>query len=85
MLDVAAALGRGLGKEIEPEIRNEFRAGDIRHCYADISLARDVLGFEPAVGFEAGMEELAGWLAGQTAEDRGADATADLANRGLTR
>ncbi len=85
VLDVASALSAGLGKELEPEIRNEFRAGDIRHCFADVSRARDLLGFEPGVEFLEGTAELAGWLAGQDANDRVADATDQLARRGLTR
>jgi dTDP-L-rhamnose 4-epimerase len=82
---VGEVLARELGVDAAPEIRNEFRAGDIRHCIADITRARAELGFEPRVSFEDGMHELAGWLAGQTAEDRIAAATADLASRGLTR
>ncbi len=64
VLDVASALGAGLGKQLEPEIRNEFRAGDIRHCYADIARSRSLLGFEPRVVFAEGAAELAAWLAG---------------------
>jgi dTDP-L-rhamnose 4-epimerase len=84
VLDVAAALARGLGVEIEPEIRSEFRAGDVRHCFPDISLARRGLGFEPSVGFDEGMAELVGWLAGEQAEDHVPRATEELRARGLT-
>jgi dTDP-L-rhamnose 4-epimerase len=73
-----------LDGQIEPEITGEYRAGDIRHCYADIAAARDGLGFTPEVTFEAGLSELAFWLEGQTAEDRGPEARAQLAARGLT-
>jgi dTDP-L-rhamnose 4-epimerase len=66
-------------------VNGKYRAGDIRHCFADITLARELLGFEPQVELEDGMRELAGWLETQTAEDRVADATAELAARGLTR
>jgi dTDP-L-rhamnose 4-epimerase len=83
--EVAEVLARELGRDIEPEVRNEYRAGDIRHCVADPSRAREELSFEATVSFEAGMRELAGWLAGQTARDLVAQATADLAARGLTR
>ena len=84
VLDVAQVLGRELGVEVEPEIRNVFRAGDIRHCFADISLADDLLDYAPAVTFDDGMRELVGWLAGSTAVDRVEDATAALEERGLT-
>jgi dTDP-L-rhamnose 4-epimerase len=82
---VAAVLANELGVAVEPEIRNDFRAGDIRHCIADIECARRELGYEPEVCFADGMRELSGWLAEQTAEDHVAEATADLVRRGLTR
>jgi dTDP-L-rhamnose 4-epimerase len=84
VLDVAAALARGLDVDIEPEVLGEYRAGDVRHCFPDVSAARRELGFEPAVGFEEGMRELAGWLAGEEAEDHVPHATAELRARGLT-
>jgi dTDP-L-rhamnose 4-epimerase len=82
--EVAERTIRAIGyPELEPEITGNYRAGDIRHCFADISLARQVLGWEPQVTLEAGLEELAGWLDGQTAIDRGMEARAELAARGL--
>jgi dTDP-L-rhamnose 4-epimerase len=75
---------RAIGRDdMEPEITGRYRVGDIRHCFADISLARDVLGWEPRVSFEAGLEDLAKWLDGQTAVDRGLEARAELAAQGL--
>jgi dTDP-L-rhamnose 4-epimerase len=71
--------------EIEPEVTGKFRAGDIRHCFADITLARRLLGYEPAVALEEGIAELAEWLETQTAVDRVDDATAELVSRGLAR
>ena len=85
VLEVARTLARALGRPIEPEVAGRYRAGDIRHCYADITRARRLLGFEPEVAFEAGMGELAAWVAGQAAEDRWAEAAAELERRGLTR
>jgi dTDP-L-rhamnose 4-epimerase len=78
---MAAAVNR---EEIEPEITGKYRTGDIRHCFADISLARRVLGYTPEVEFEEGLEDLAEWLAGEVAIDRVAEARAELAARGLT-
>ena len=69
MLEVGRELARGLGKQIEPEIVSKFRAGDIRHCFADITLARKLLGYEPQVRFAEGMRELLGWVATQQATD----------------
>ena len=83
VLRVAEVLARELGVGVEPELRQEYRAGDIRHCYGDISLARQELGYEPRVTFDDGMSELAEWLADQEAEDRVEEATAALVERGL--
>ena len=83
--DVAAALGATLAPELEPERTEQFRAGDIRHCVSDPTMAEAVLGFRASIAFEDGMRELAGWLEGQTAEDRVDAATQELVERGLAR
>ncbi|MCL2449813.1 MAG: NAD-dependent epimerase/dehydratase family protein, partial [Polyangiaceae bacterium] len=77
---VAAAVGRaGLG----PELTGSHRVGDIRHCFADIACAEELLGYRPAVDFDAGLRELAEWLRGQPALDRVGQARAELESRGL--
>jgi dTDP-L-rhamnose 4-epimerase len=82
--EVAERMARVLGREQTPaEITGKYRVGDIRHCYADISRARRVLGYAPRVSFEDGLVELAGWLEGQVAHDRVAEAGAELDARGL--
>jgi dTDP-L-rhamnose 4-epimerase len=85
VIEVARVIARGLGKEIEPEIVNEYRAGDIRHCYADTQLANELLGFRAEISFETGMQELLAWLEGQEAADSVDAARAALAARGLAR
>jgi len=84
VVEVAELLGNVLGKQMEPDICGKYRVGDIRHCYADITVARQVLGYEPRVTLEDGIIELAEWLEGQVAYDRVAEASAELAARGLT-
>jgi dTDP-L-rhamnose 4-epimerase len=85
VLEVAERMSKVMGKTfIEPQITTRYRAGDIRHCFADISLARRVLGYEPRVSFEEGLAELTEWLEGQVAVDRVAQASAELSARGLT-
>jgi dTDP-L-rhamnose 4-epimerase len=82
--EVAERLGAVLGRSrIAPEITGNYRVGDIRHCFADISRARELLGYEPQVSFDAGLEELADWLDRQAAEDRVEAARAELHARGL--
>ena len=85
IVEVAQVIARGLGKELEPEIVNEFRAGDIRHCYAETQLANELLGFRAEIPFEAGMAELLRWLEGQEAADSVDAAREALVARGLAR
>lgn len=83
--DIARRVAVVLGKDdIEPEITGKYRAGDIRHCYADTSLAREVLGYEPQVTLEDGLEDLTEWVEDQRPIDRVDQASAELATRGLT-
>jgi dTDP-L-rhamnose 4-epimerase len=83
--EIAARLAEVMGKaHLQTQITGQYRVGDIRHCYADISLAKQILGFYPQVDFNSGLLELAGWLEGQIACDRVNEASAELAARGLT-
>jgi dTDP-L-rhamnose 4-epimerase len=82
--EVAAALIEALGSGIFPELTGKYRAGDIRHCFADISAAKKHLGYEPQVRFADGIRDLVGWLRLQQPEDRAVEAVAQLSNFGLT-
>lgn len=70
VLQIARELARLLNKPIEPEILQNFRAGDIRHCFADTSLAAQLLGYTATCGFSDGIAETVSWLCKQTPEDR---------------
>jgi dTDP-L-rhamnose 4-epimerase len=85
VVEVARTIARGLGKELEPEVVGKYRAGDIRHCYADPTLAEQLLGFRAEIPFETGMQDLLRWLEGQEAEDSVDAASEALAARGLAR
>lgn len=54
LLDLVAALNRALGTDLEP-VFDPPRAGDVRDSLADVSLARKLLGYEPAVDFDEGL------------------------------
>jgi dTDP-L-rhamnose 4-epimerase len=83
--ELAQRIATVMGKEhIEPQITGKYRVGDVRHCFADISLARRVLGYEPRVSLEDGLTELVTWLEGQVAEDHSEETSAELTARGLT-
>jgi dTDP-L-rhamnose 4-epimerase len=85
ILEVGHTIAHGLGKEIEPEIAEQYRAGDIRHCYADTRLAEELLGFRAEIGFEDGMRDLLAWLEGRQAVDAVDAAREALVARGLAR
>jgi dTDP-L-rhamnose 4-epimerase len=85
VLEVAERLASAVGREdVAPEITQRYRVGDIRHCFADVSKARRILGYHPRVSFEQGLGELATWLEGRIAHDRVGEASAELAARGLS-
>jgi len=82
---VAKMLSDGLGKKVPAQIVGKFREGDIRHCVADISKARKLIGFEPAMKLEKGVPELLAWVKMQQASDGTAKATQELESRNLVR
>ena len=55
-------------QDLAPTVTGTYRVGDIRHCIADISRAREVLGYEPEVSLEAGLLDLAAWVEAEIAE-----------------
>lgn len=69
--------------EIEPTITCQFRRGDVRHCTADLTRARQLLGFEPRVTWEEGLAELVRWCREAFAADRFDQAEQELRARGL--
>jgi dTDP-L-rhamnose 4-epimerase len=83
VMEVATILARYLGKDIDPAVVGKFREGDIRHCYADTSKARDVLGFRASVSFEDGVKDLCEWAHDERPRDGTERAIGELAARGL--
>jgi dTDP-L-rhamnose 4-epimerase len=81
---VASLLSQHLtGGEVKPQIQHQFRAGDIRHCYADLSKAKSMLGFEPTISLEQGLADLLSWVRQQTAQDHFHQAEGELASKAL--
>jgi len=83
ILEIARTLGQLYGISVEPQLTKKFRAGDIRHCVADVSRLR-VLGFAPSVTLEQGLRDLVAWGQQVEAEDRVETAAQELEARGLT-
>jgi len=63
LLDLVDVINRILGTSIEPAFE-PARPGDVKHSQADISKAREIIGFEPKVGFVEGLERLISWTRG---------------------
>ena len=86
IVEVAEQMAHALGiDDLPPEITGKYRTGDIRHCFADISLAREELDYRPKVSLAEGLESLVDWMLGQRAFDRVEAARAELELRGLQR
>lgn len=83
IVEVAKLVGRALGSDVEPEILHKARSGDIRHCFSDISRARDRLDFEPKAFLEDSLEEFAAWVRTEQAADRSDEMQVQLETRGL--
>jgi len=81
---VAGALAETMGTQVSAEITGRYRAGDVRHCFADISAARRLLGYQPKFSFSQGVRELVAWLCEQTAVDKVQEAAQELDQYGLT-
>lgn len=83
VIEIAQKLGRLYGKDIAPEILGKFRAGDIRHCYGDITKIQKKIGFKPEVDLEKGLGELIRWVESEPATDAFAASRKELEDKGL--
>lgn len=83
ILDVAQTLAKVIGKAARLEDRGEFRVGDIHFCYADQTRARQLLGIEPQVSLEAGLQEFVAWARGQQSVDLYQKTVDELQRHGL--
>lgn len=66
VLTVARSLIDAYGTDVPVRVSGNFRLGDIRDNYADITQARQLLGFEPKVDFATGIRRFAAWVDQQT-------------------
>lgn len=69
VLTVANTLCEKYGIQVPITISGNYRLGDIRHNYADISLARRILGFEPKFSFVDGIAQFCKWVDKQEVQD----------------
>lgn len=86
VMHVAEILHDTLGSRSELNVTGDFRAGDIRHCYADLQRARELLGFEPRIGIEEGLTRFCDWVKTQPiVADQSERAMGELTKFGLGR
>lgn len=62
VLTVAQTLCKHYGIEVPLTVSGNYRLGDIRHNYADITLAKQILGFKPKWTFDAGIKQFTDWV-----------------------
>jgi dTDP-L-rhamnose 4-epimerase len=79
--DVVAELMRAYARSVPVKITGNFRLGDIRHNFADLTRVREVLDFEPQVSFREGVEAFAKWVDEQDLVDGGYEASLDEMRR----
>ncbi len=63
--DVAQALAAAYGYQAPLQVSGNFRLGDIRHNYADITKIQRLLGYQPSVFFPEGVRLFAAWVNSQ--------------------
>ncbi|WP_314808009.1 NAD-dependent epimerase/dehydratase family protein [Capnocytophaga granulosa] len=69
VITVATELSNNYGIQVPITISGNYRLGDIRHNYADITKARQLLGFEPKVSFQKGLKQFTDWVNTQEVEE----------------
>jgi dTDP-L-rhamnose 4-epimerase len=82
---VAGLLIGELASPVVPSVTCQFREGDVRHCFADISRITKALGYRPRVSLDEGVRELVQWVRSQGALDGGESAQEELLAHGLVR
>ncbi len=84
VITVATTLCRKYGKQVDLNVSGNYRLGDIRHNYADISKIQKELGFKPIWDFESGIETFTNWVDFQAIqEDRYEESILEMKKKGL--
>lgn len=84
ILDMAKIIISVCKKKITPRVLKKSRAGDIRHCFADISKIQHRLGFKIKISQKEGIRDLIHWSQTQEAYDLSQKAQKELKIRGLS-
>lgn len=83
--ELAEKLCATAGFSVPIEVSGQYRVGDIRQCWADLTLAKTLLGFTPSVSLEQGLERFTTWARQQPRySDNSAKALSELKAKGLS-
>ena len=83
--ELAEKLCAAAGFSVPIEVTGQYRVGDIRQCWADLTVAQDLLGFAPTVSLEQGLERFTSWARQQPEySDNSAQALRELKEKGLS-
>lgn len=77
VLQIANLLVDAFGGQVRPHITGQYRLGDIRHCYADLSHIKEKLAFEPKISLKEGIKEFSAWVLSQPLPEDGLDRAND--------
>lgn len=80
---IAEIISKKLDKKHLVKISGEYRKNDIKHCYANISKAKKLLGWKPEISLEKGFSELIDWSDSQKAVDKFGEAEKELREKGI--
>lgn len=84
VIELVDSLQRAGGFSVPVQVTSQYRVGDIRHCYADLTRARALLGFAPQVSLDEGLGRFCTWAAREPEhEDQLEKAVAELRARNL--
>lgn len=83
VLQIAEILTEYLNPNLKPVIIGKYRVGDIRHCYADISKAQEILEYKPKFDIETGIRDFLNWAQDEVAIDKSDMAESELKQKGL--
>ena len=84
VVELAKQLIASSGHDVPVRITGQFRLGDIRHCYADLSIAQELLGFIPRISLADGLTRFCNWASGQPVHEDGLEKAAlELRTRNL--
>jgi len=84
VMTIVNTLQELFGKKVQVDVSGQFRLGDIRHNFANLSKVQKVLGFKPSVNLEEGLKQFVDWVNGEALQkDRYEESLQELKEKGI--